>query len=430
MRLLVLDHFFSQDIASLEAALAPGDELRTLDYDILRSEALRVFPAEVGAGLEAFAKPDYEQQRRDYARRLRAILEEEFMRAPFDALVTPSELFFYIRAAPDVCHDLGVPFVVVQKETTISGLIMDFADTVRAYAPPIADRMTVCGERLREFWVRAGADADTITVIGQPRFDFYRHPERWPAELDYPGSGPVALFFSYHIDHHHPTEGQGIPVWETLHEETEEQLWELARRGWRVLVKPHPQQAWQAARRRIRRQVGDLLGRSVFLVDPQADARELIAGSDVIVGFQSTALIEAMLARKPVVYTGWDEEAKRLSSQLIPFAEWPGLIHVVERRDELVERVEAARGATYDEAQAARADEIVESYLGRIEGDASERTVAVLREAVADWERTRTPEVERRRGELAARRPPMRLGRRTRHGYKRLRRNVGAVLGR
>ena len=45
MRLLVLDHFFSQDIESLEAALAPGDELRRLDYDILRSEALRVFPA-------------------------------------------------------------------------------------------------------------------------------------------------------------------------------------------------------------------------------------------------------------------------------------------------------------------------------------------------------------------------------------------------
>src|SRR5262245_9271703 len=165
------------------------------------------------------------------------MLEAEFMRAPYDAFVTPSDIFFYIRAAPDVCHDLGVPFVAVQKETTISGLIMDFADTVKAYAPPIVDRMTVCGERLREFWIRAGADPATISVIGQPRFDFYRHPERWPVELKYGDSGPIALFLSYHVDHHHPAEGQGIPVWETLHQETEDQLWELARRGWRILVK-------------------------------------------------------------------------------------------------------------------------------------------------------------------------------------------------
>ena len=219
-------------------------------------------------------------------------------------------------------------------------------------------------------------------------------------------------------------------MWEKLHQETEDQLWELARRGWRVLVKPHPQQPWQAARRRIRRQVGDLLGRQVFLVDPLADARRLIAGSDVIVGFQSTALIEAMLARKPVVYTGWDDEAKSLSSQLIPFAQWPTLINVVERRDEMVAIVEAARGTSYDDAQAAQADEIVERYLGQIEGDAAERTVAVLREVVMEWERKRTPEVERRRSELAARRPPLWLARRTRRGYKRLRRNVGAALGR
>lgn len=430
MRLLVLDHFFSQDIESLEAALGPGDSLRTLDYDILRSEALRVFPEEVADGLEPFARPEYEPHRRRFAGVLRGILEEEFMRAPYDAFVSPSDIFFYVRAAPEALHDLGVPFFVVQKETTISGLIMEFAGQVRDYAPPIADHMTVCGGRLEEFWLKAGADPSTVTVTGQPRFDFYRHPERWPADVGYGSDGPVALFFSYHIDHHHPTEGQGIPVWETLHQETEDGLWELARRGWRILVKPHPQQPWQTERRRIRRQVGDLLDKQVFLVDPLADARKLIAGSDVIVGFQSTALIEAMLARKPVVYTGWDEEAKSLSSQLIPFAEWPELIHVVEEREEMVGVVETARGSSYSEAQAAAADEIVERYLGRIEGDAAERTVAVLRSTVAEWEGRRTPEVSQRRSELAARRPPLRLARRTRQGVKRLRRGVGAALGR
>ena len=207
-------------------------------------------------------------------------------------------------------------------------------------------------------------------------------------------------------------------------------MWELARRGWRVLVKPHPQQPWQAARRRIRRQVGDLLGRSVFLVDPLADARELIAGSDVIVGFQSTALIEAMLARKPCRLHGLGRGGEAPVVTADPVRRVAG----ADPRCRTPRRAGRARrggaGGAYDEAQAAEADEIVERYLGGIEGDAAERTVAVLREAVTRWERTRTPEVERRRKQLAARRPPLRLARRTRRGYKRLRRNVGAALGR
>lgn len=430
MRLLVLDHFFGQDIESLRTALAPGDELRTLPYDLLRSEALRVFPEEVADGLEPFARPEFEPQRRDWARRLRAILEEQFMRAPYDAFVCPSDIFFYVRAAPEACHDLGVPFVVVQKETTISGLIMDFADTVRAYAPPIADHMTVCGERLKDFWVRAGADPAKVSVVGQPRFDLYRHPERWPDDLGYGEGGPIALFLSYHVDHHHPSEGQGIPVWATLHQQTEDELWKLARSGWRVLVKPHPQQPWQAERRRIRREVGDLLGRSVHLVDPMADARKLIVGCDVLVGFQSTAMIEAMLARKPVVYTGWDEESHGIASQLIPFADWDDIVHVVRDREQMLATIEAARDSTYDAGQRARADAIVQQYLGRIDGDAAVRTVAVLRDLVTQWELGRTAAVWRHREQLAARRPAPHPIRAARTAARRLRPRLGAILGR
>lgn len=429
MDLLVLDHFFSQDIEALEGALADGETLRTVDYDLLRSEALRIFPPSVAGGLEEFARPDLQDERRRYAAKLREMLEEEFMRAPYDAFVSPSDIFFYVRAAPEICHDLGVPFVVVQKETTISGLIMDFAETVEAYAPPIADHMTLCGERLRDFWVKGGADPATMTVTGQPRFDFFRRPELWPDGPGYGSDGPVALFFSYHVDHHHPTEGQGIPVWEKLHRETEEGLWRLAREGWRVLVKPHPQQPWQSERRRIRGEVGDLLDERVFLVDPQADARRLIVTADVVVGFQSTALIEALLARRPVVYTGWDEEAKGLTSQLIPFGEWPELLSVVEQRSEFEHAVEGARGRRFGPDEEARIDAIVERYLGLIDGRATERTMQVLREQVERFRAGRDPAVQARRSELAARRPPIRAAR-LRHGLRRLRRRVGKALGR
>jgi hypothetical protein len=430
MRLLVLDHFFGQDIEALRAAAAPGVELRVIDYELLRDEAMRIFPPDVAGTLEAPVRPEYEPHRRAFARRLGALLEEQFSRDPFDAFVAPSDTFFYVRDAPAACHALGVPFLVVQKETTISPLIMEWADEVGAYAPPVADHMTVCGERLLQFWLRAGGDRARITITGQPRFDFYARPEEWPGALPYGDEGPLALFFAYHIDHHHPTEGQGVPVWQGLHEQTEKALWELARRGWRVLVKPHPQQQLRAERRRLGGQVGDLMGRRVFLVDPRDDARRLIAGADVVIGFQTTAMLEAMLAGRPVVYTGWDREAVRLGSELIPFAEWSDVVHVVTRGAELPETVERALGRTYDAVQAARARAIVEEHLGVVDGRASQRVLAAIGARVEDFRGARTPGCEAHRHAVSRRRAPLALRRRARRGWRRMRRSAGAALGR
>src|SRR5262249_36623418 len=150
--------------------------------------------------------------------------------------VVPSDIFFYVRSSPDACHRLGVPFFVAQKETTIAEYTMvEFAEEVRRYAPPLHDHMTACSERHKDYSVRTGADPATITVTGHPRFDFYaKLPERPP--------GRTILFLSYHLGAYHRDEGIR-PVWQTLHDSTEAALHELAREGWRVLVKPHPQQA-------------------------------------------------------------------------------------------------------------------------------------------------------------------------------------------
>jgi hypothetical protein len=426
LRLLVLDHYFEQDIESLREAAGSRAELRVVPYSAIRAEALRIFPEEVGTGLEAFARPDYESYRRRFAGRLREMLEEFYSEWEFDAFVAPSDVFFYVRAAPEACHSLGVPFFVAQKETTISDYTMRVhSKTVRRYAPPIADHMTVCSDRHRSFWLRAGAAPERVTVTGQPRFDFYLQPARWPDRLPFGKDGPVLLFFSYHVDSYHPSEGAGQPVWARLHHETEERLWELASRGWRVLIKPHPQQDFSRERARIRDEVGSLVGRQVFLVSPDEDARRLIVGSDVVLGFQTTALLESMLAGKPVVYTGWDPEADRLASDLIPFHEWGDEVEIVRRLDRLVPTVEAALGSRSIEF-GDRRRAIVGEFLGPVDGRASERTLTVLQQTIASFESSRDEVVSRRRAALAARRLPLR--RRARRAIDGVRRAGGGVL--
>ncbi len=430
MRFLVLEHHFGQDIDALRQAAGDGLELDVMPYELLRSEALRILPEEVGAGLEAFTKPELEHARRRYAAILLEILEDRFTSSPFDALVFPSDTFFYVRSAPEAVHALGVPFLVAQKETTISEHTMrEHAEQIRRFAPPLADRMTVCSERHKSFWVRAGGARERIVVTGQPRFDFYSHPSQWPADVKLGEKGSSVLFLSYAVDAYHPAEGQGAGAWSELHRQTERGLHELARRGWRVLIKPHPQQSLEA-QREWRRNAGELWGRRVFMVDPQADVRPLIVAADVTVGFQSTALLEAMLAGRPVIYTGWDQAATALGEQLISFQEWDREITVVHRAEGLVDAVTAARGKVCPGDVLRSRREIAERYLGPLDGMAAKRTLAALQTEAALWAAQRgVPELELRE-RLTHRRVPLRIARRGRAWRRMARRRVGAVFGR
>lgn len=430
MRFLVLDHHFSQDIAALRRAAGEKLQLDTMPYDLLRSEALRVLPEEVGSGLEAYTRPEFEGARRRYAAILREILEDRFTASPFDAVLLPSDTFFYVRSALAPVHALGVPLLVAQKETTISEHTMgEHAEQVRRFALPLADRMTVCSERHKSFWVRAGCAEQRIVVTGQPRFDFYSNPSEWPAEALPGEDGPSVLFLSYALDAYHPAEGGGPRGWSALHSQTEQGLHELARRGWRVIIKPHPQQPMDA-QRQWRANAGELWGQRVFMVDPQADVRPLIVAADVVVGFQSTALLEAMLAGRPVLYTGWDRTAAALGNRLIPFHSWEPDITVVHDAADLPDAILATNAAVCSADVLRSRREIAERYLGPLDGRAAERTVAVLGEEAAQWAARRGAPERELRMRLAQRRAPLRIARRTRTSARTLRRRVGAMLGR
>jgi hypothetical protein len=426
----MLDHYFEQDIGALSSAADQETRLDVMPFEELRSEALRVMPAEVATGLEAFAAPELDPARRRYAAILREILEDRFTRAPFDAIVMPSDTFFYVRAVPAIAHTLGVPFLVVQKETTISELTMrEHAEVVARYAPPVADHMTVCSERHKQFWLRTGADPAKVEVTGQPRFDLYLQPNRSQVAAQSSGDGPTVLFLSYAADAYHPDEGMGGSAWELLHRQTETGLHELARRGWRVLIKPHPQQGL-AAVRGWRERAGELWDRRILLVEPGADTRKLILAADVVVGFQSTALLEAMLAGRPVVYTGWDDRAAAMGQDLIPFGDWNDVISVPRRADELPDAVASLRGAHCNDIVLRRRRTVAEHYLGPLDGGASARVLTMIRRQASDWAQRRGPDENELRRRLAARRPPLRMSRRSRAGLRTARRRVGAMLGR
>lgn len=409
MRILFLEHFSRQDLDSLVTEIrrrGPGWSWRVVPWQQLRMEAVRHLPDPDRFTFEDYSRPELQPRWAAHARHLEAVFEELYARWPFDAFVAPSDLFYYVRGAAAACERLGVPFVVVQKETTVSPGTME-KETVllRDHIPFLAHHMTVCSERHRDYWVEAGADPERISVTGQPRFDTYA-----TAAAPRRAGGRCLLFLSYHLYAYAEAVTGELDVWRTLHSQTEQGLWQLAERGWEIVIKPHPQQpGWPAEVRRMRAALDRGLRRRVRFAQPTADTRDLILSADAVVGFQSTALFEAMIAGRPVIYTAWDPRVRQLREELIPIHTYGDTIEIVEDRDDFVTTVERAPAYPRGSEGWLRRAEIFVEELGPVDGRSSERVLDRIRTESERFARSRSQDVAERRARLEQSRPPLRL---------------------
>jgi hypothetical protein len=395
IRVLALDHFFDQDLRALAADQRL--DVRRFPYQRLRRRAVRMMGARVATGLEEFTQPGLESARRRYSTWLVGEVRRMYLERPFDIIVLPSDTFFYVRSLPDAAHRLNLPVVVVQKETTIAETTMEVhSHHVRLAAPVVSDFMTVCSVRHREFWLRAGADGNLVEVTGQPRFDIYasqrsRKTSSTPRRV---------LFLNYELDSYVPGVGRGagLRTWAPLRDATEAVLMDTARGGGHdVVFKCHPQQNWRSEAARISARAGQLWNRGVSVAPVDADTRELIVASDVVVGFQTTALFEAVAAATPAIYAAWGQAYEHFRSGLIAFDEAPtGCTRHATSPEHLAELLsqplEAPTGcaAWYEEA------------LGPVDGRATERVADRLVAIAAAWPPTAArQELNRRRRSYA-----------------------------
>ncbi|GEM_PF-2343584 len=395
IRVLAMDHFSDQDLRSLEAD--PRLDVRRFPYQRFRQPAIRIMGRAVARGLHAYNSPDIAAARRRYSLWLKREVERLYLERAFDVILLPSDTFFYVRSLPSAAHVLGIPVVVMQKETTISVHTMEeHSQEMRIEAPFIADWMTVCSERHREFWMRSGADGSLVEVTGQPRFDIYA--SRRVQQQSQPRR---VLFLTNELDAYVPGVGQGMGLrtWEPLRDATETALFDAVRAGaCEVLVKIHPQQNHRVESTRIARRARDVWHRGLEVAAPDADTRELTVRADVVVGFQSTTLYEAVAAARPVIYAAWGEEYERFRTGLIPFDQAsPACVHHATSVAELSAMLSQALPAPGNLCAA-----WYEEALGPVDGRATDRVTRRLMSIVDAWAPTpHRVQLERRRTRFA-----------------------------
>ncbi len=396
MKFLIIDHLFAQDIDALRQAPG-GHEFKIVDYSVLSRLAHKILPPPVFFGLEEYNRPEYFRARQAFAVKAAKRLTKIYRTFPFDAVISPSDTIFYLRPWVAAAREMGVPFIVLQKETTISPFTMDAhaQETGRTF-PFISDLMLVCSDRHKQFWLNAGAPADKIIVTGQPRFDLYLQPGKWLTWRQLglrllPGRQTI-LFFHYDLAAYSPVdETAQTPVWEELRASTEATLVDLARTGsYNILIKPHPRQPIQEDRQRLRALAGDLWGREVQMAPLLADTRHLIVNADIIVGFQTTALFESMITGKKVIYTFWSEPVEKYASTLIPFHEMAGALEVARSAPELRALI-TAPADTGDESRESQRRQIFDEQLGPLDGRTASRCLEIIGAFVAGRRQERPP---------------------------------------
>jgi hypothetical protein len=368
MRALAFNHFFDQDLSALRTELLDGESLVDVPYQRLHRLARRCFPEDAFTGVEPAMSGEHAAAWARYVPRAVGFADWLVAAHRPDVFVVPTDAIFYLRPVIARFRSLGVPTVVAQKETTISPMVMEsHALAVGRSVPFMSDAMTVCSERQKEFWVRSGARADAITVTGQPRFDVYA--DRTPRSAT---GKPQLLYLSYDDAAYLPSD-TGLPYdgdWRAMRLETEDVL-DRATETWDVVVKEHPQQTEAPTR----------LGERVRRADRTADTRALILAADAVVGFQTTALFEAAAAGRPVLYAAWGPEVARARHLLIPFHDHPELVTPVGSAAELEHLL--AAGPTGIRAPDPSASATIAEHIGPVDGQASSRTLDVIRRVAA-----------------------------------------------
>jgi hypothetical protein len=114
-----------------------------------------------------------------------------------------------------------------------------------------------------------------------------------------------------------------------------------------------------------------------------------LVNADVIVGFQTTALLEALLLDRDVIYTCWGDAYEACKDAILPYEQYEGALRVARSPRELEAGVLGSAIRTPARSHAERLRPF-EHFLGPSDGRAAQRTLAAL-ERVAGAYRPKDP---------------------------------------
>lgn len=331
---------------------------------------------------------------RDSLRRFLARLLKRLARLQgIDALVTCTFYYAQDREWEAACQEVGIPFVILHKENMKDPVIHQHA--IRRYRKYLykfgGHRLFLFNDLERNLILKAGAasqqDMARISVVGGLRMDTIHR--RVSAGLVQLPRRQVTLFSSHHciglltlrnrlgFFSDDPDEGF-VRYFDNVHAA----MAQLAAQNpdIDVWIKPKWMNTWgdrivDSMRRCAGLEPGDIPNLHISVDKP---AQQLIEESAVVVGINSTTLLEAKLFGRPVVVPLFDEAAGKYYNDHVYFHNYLDDVFSVARSpDEMIRHI-------LDELDGRRPprqipDQMIKDYLGYFDGKVGERVVNQIR---------------------------------------------------
>lgn len=385
MNVLILNHHFSQDINELEYFNSNMHTIKLISPDYFARHAKRLFPNEVfGTDLSIYFKKKYNNYRNKYRKVAFKLIYDLYKIFQFDVFIIPSDTYFYIRDVIDACEDLKIPVIVIQKELGVSKYSLEnHASQIFETFPVKCTWMTTCSEESKKFWIKAGGESDKISVIGQPRFDYYfRDNSSETCLLNNEPDKTKILFLSYDLDAYSEdrTTGKISEPWKKLHEDTLNILLKIASNSSVVVyVKPHPQYYGNNLSKFFEKVH---YHKNIILLPGNVDTRKLLLEADIIIGFQTTTILEAMIISQKVIYTYWTEEVIALKENLLPYHEMNDCLSIakstIELENLLLDKTKIIGGNEISDVQLTKRKKYFSDFFGPIDGLSSLRAWSII----------------------------------------------------
>jgi hypothetical protein len=365
---------------------------------ILKALAVGFLPATIDDNNYANLSAAEETGKREYRNFLQQVLGRLLRICSIDLIMSGNFAYFAERELHDAAESLGVPFVILHKENLKSpGRRSYYEDHYRRRRGPFRGRrVLVYNSFERAIQIAAGiVPPDRIDICGMPRLD-RAHAWRCGAAGKALPQRPRVLFFTFGVKTGLPAlrrKGAGGDYLESLPEFDNLNWEQTARQTMHAVVrfaKENPKvevivkSKHASGHADIFRVCADGEMPSNIRLVEGGDPLVLLQDAWVVLGMNSTALLEALAMGKPVLSPGFAEAG---DPAMLPWiADFGPSVEKMQSPDQLIARLsELTQGPVpVVAAQLHRpVSEALEEWAGNPDGRASERVVSVIESEIA-----------------------------------------------
>jgi glycosyltransferase involved in cell wall biosynthesis len=327
-RLLILNSGKDEFFQDIEASFPEGSDFEPVYWP---SYALGCIADEILApslrhNNYITTNPDAEQSKLRYRSFLKRLWKHHQAAYRIDAVIGANFGYRIQREFATALESAGTPFIVVQKENLNASGPARRAVWHRIYkekrGPFGGRKILVYNDIERDLEVSSGIiDAQNVVVTGMPRLDKLH---QWRRDNAGPAKNigtPQVLFFAFARNEKLPQVQQvGSDVvgrdWGSFWEQTHRAILALARENpdIRIVVKTKGNARQDAATYQTL-QSGELPAN--LKIVSGGDARDLITESHVVIGFNTTGLLEAIAIGKPVITPRFGEACDETMREFI-----------------------------------------------------------------------------------------------------------------